>query len=199
LVTPSVYLATGSGSSPYAFAFNPDFTTVYVADDTLAGSGGVQRWDYNGSAWAMSYAFNALTNVGARGLAVDFSGAHPLIYATTAESTFNRLVVITDMGVSSAVTTLATAGVNQIFHGMAFAPVAANAPQFLGFSRNGNSFTLVWTAFMNRPYRVQYTSDLGGTNWITLTNVTATMPVLTVTDMSASGGTNRFYRAILNP
>ena len=67
----------------------------------------------------MSYAFAGITNIGARGVAVDFSGAHPVIYATTAEASANRLVSITDTGAASTVTTLATAGVNQIFRGVA--------------------------------------------------------------------------------
>jgi hypothetical protein len=56
------------------------------------------------------YAFAGITNIGARGVAVDFSGAHPVIYATTAEASTNRLVSITDTGAASTVTTLATAG-----------------------------------------------------------------------------------------
>ena len=42
---PSLVLAPGTNGSPFGFAFSPDFTTAYVADDTLAGQGGVQRWD----------------------------------------------------------------------------------------------------------------------------------------------------------
>ncbi|HTY85878.1 MAG TPA: CotH kinase family protein [Candidatus Acidoferrum sp.] len=198
-VTPAVYLSAGSGSSPYAFAFNANFTVAYVADDTLAGHGGVQRWDYSGGNWSLSYVFSGLTGVGARGLAVDFGGAHPVIYATTAESSPNRLVSLTDTGAASVVTTLATAGVNQLFKGVALAPEADNSPQFLGVSKGPGGCALTWTAFLGLPYRLQYNSDLATTNWITLTNVTATTPVLTVIDVGAVGDTNRFYRVILNP
>jgi hypothetical protein len=198
-VSASVFLKTGGSSASYAFAFNSDFTIAYVADDTLTGKGGVQRWDYNGSAWTMSYAFAGITNIGARGVAVDFSGAHPVIYATTAEATSDRLVTITDTGAASTVTTLATAGVNQLFRGVALTPNTGAVPQFFGSARNGNNFTLSWTALVNRNYTLQYTGDLAGTNWITLTNLTAGLPVLTVTDPGPPTSTNRFYRLVLNP
>jgi hypothetical protein len=192
----SVFLKTGTGSTPYAFAFSPGFTNAYVADDTLAGKGGVQRWDYSGGAWAMSYAFAGITNIGARGVAVDFSGACPVVYATTAEASANRLVSITDTGAASTVTTLTTAGMNQLYRGVALAPDNGAVLQF--FKSAGNNFTLSWTALVNRNYTLQYNGDLGSTNWITLTNLTAALSVLTVTD-TAPVNTNRFYRVKLNP
>jgi hypothetical protein len=195
--TPAVFL--GTGGSPYSFAFNPSFTTAYVADDTLTGKGGVQRWDFNGGAWVMSYAFAGITNIGARGVAVDFSGAHPLIFATTGEATSDRLVSITDTGAASTVTTLATAGGNQLFRGVALTPYTGAVPQFFSSAKNGNNFTLSWTALVNRNYTLQYNGDLVSTNWITLTNLTAALPVLTVTDLGAPANTNRFYRLSLNP
>src|SRR6185312_12472587 len=103
---------------------NPNFTSAYIADDTLAGSGGLQRWDFDGSVWTRTYVFTSLTNIGARGLTVDFSGAHPVIYATTAEAANNRLVSITDTGADAPLTTLATSGVNQLFRGVTFVPNA---------------------------------------------------------------------------
>jgi hypothetical protein len=195
--TCAVFL--GTSGSPYAFAFNPNFTNAYVADDTLTGKGGVQRWDYNGSTWTMSYAFAGITNIGAHGVAVNFSGAHPVIYATTAEASTNRLVSITDTGAASTVTTLATAGFDQVFRGVALTPDNGIVPQFYQSAGNGTSFTLAWTSLVNRNYTLQYTGDLGNPNWITLTNLTAALPVLTVTDTAAPANTNRFYRLRLNP
>ena len=194
----SVLVGTGSSGSPYAFAFNPGFTSVYIADDTLAGKGGVQRWDFNGAAWGMSYAFAGLTNVGARGLTADFSGPNPIVYATTAEGSANRLVAITDTGAGSPVITLATAGVNQMFRGVAPTPYSG-VPRFSSYARNGTTFTLSWTALVNRNYSVLYTDNLGTSNWIQLTNLTAALPVVTVTDPAATATTNRFYRLLLNP
>jgi hypothetical protein len=195
----SVFLSAGSKASPYAFALNAAATIAYLADDTLKGIGGIQRWDFTGGAWAMTYAFNSLTNVGARGVAVDFNGAQPVIYATTAENSANRLMTITDTGAASSATTLATAGVNQIFRGVALAPNAVPNPQLFGTAKNTNGFAVTWTALLNRNYTVQWTGDLASTNWITLTNLTSTLPTMTVMDASAPANTNRFYRIILNP
>jgi hypothetical protein len=147
----------------------------------------------------MSYAFAGITNIGARGVAVDFSGAQPVIYATTAEATTNRLVSITDTGAASTVTRLATAGGNQLFRGVALTPNTGAVPQFFSPARNGNNFALAWTSLVNSNYTLQYTGDLGTSNWTTLTNLTAALPVLTVTDTAAPANTNRFYRLILNP
>jgi len=197
--TPAVFLPTGAGSSPYAFALSPGLTTAYIADDTLTGKGGVQRWDYNGSAWSMSYAFAGITNVGARGLAVNFNGANPVIYATTAEAAANRLVAITDTGAASTATTLATAGVNQLFRGVCLAPDSGFLPQFFKAAAATNGFALSWTALLNRNYTVQYNNDLSTTNWLTLTNLTVPAPVMTVIDPRTATSSNRFYRVILNP
>ena len=65
-----------------------------------------------------------------RSLVVDFSGANPVIYATTAETTTgtpavpvsNRLVKIIDTGAASTATLLATSPANTSFRGVALAP-----------------------------------------------------------------------------
>ncbi len=195
----ALILSEPPGAEPFAFAFNPSFTTAYVADDTLTGEGGVQRWDFTAGAWSFTYAFMGLTNAGARGLAVDFTGPQPTLYVTSAQATNNQLVALTDTGAASAVIPLATAGVNQIFRGLAFAPSGSSAPGFLAGSPSVSGFKLVWTALINRNYTLQYTDNLAGTNWLTLTNVTAGAPVLTTTDPGAAAGAGRFYRLILNP
>jgi hypothetical protein len=195
----NLLISAGSKASSYAFAFNPNFTTAYIADDTTKGVGGIQRWDFNGTTWAMSYAFSGITNVGARGVAVDFSGANPVIYATTAEATANRLVCFTDTNKTAAVTTLATSGVNQLFRGVAFTPDANIVPQFFNSAQNTNGFAITWTAVLNQNYSVQYNNDLTTTNWVTFTNLTATLPTMTVTDTGAPLTANRFYRVVLNP
>ena len=127
-VTP--VLLTGTGSSPYQFAISPTLTYGYIADDrAIASGGGIQKWTFNGTAWTLAYTFATSTNtaitVGARGLAVDFSGTNPIIYATSAEATSNRLISIVDGGSvgTSTITTLATASpTNTIFRGLAFSP-----------------------------------------------------------------------------
>jgi len=197
--TASVLLNAGSKASSYAFAFSPGFTNVYLADDTTKGIGGIQRWDLANGVWKLSYAFSAITNVGARGVTADFSGAQPVIYATTAESSGNRLVSITDTGAAAVATTLATAGVNQIFRGVAITPNAIVNPQIFSSAKNTNGFVITWTALLNRNYTVQWSGDLGSTNWTTLTNLTSTLPTVSVTDAAAPANTNRYYRIILNP
>jgi hypothetical protein len=132
-------------------------------------------------------------------VAVDFNGASPVIYATTAESAANRLVSITDTGTISATTTLATAGINQIFRGVAFAPTGPPAPTLFQPKENPNGFSLSWTALSHRNYTVEYSDTVSGGTWRTLTNMTASSPVLRITDVSAPTTTNRFYRVLLNP
>jgi hypothetical protein len=196
--TPELVFQSPTGK-PYGFAFNTNFTIAYVADDTTGADGGIQRWDRTAGNWSLSYAFDAVTNSGARCLAVDFTGAHPIIYATTAEDSANRLVSVTDTGAASPAVILATAGANQLFRGVAFTPQTSSEPECFNPVETTNGFTLSWTALINRSYTVQYSENLSGNNWITLTNVTATAPVLTITDAGVPGATERFYRVILNP
>lgn len=121
------FISTGAASSPYdylLFDTNPGIAgldTAYIADDTSGG--GVQRWNFNGSIWSLAYTIPMGTIAGARGLAgaVDANGVVTM-FATTVESTNNRLVRIDDLlsnGTNLAtVTTLATAGTNQAFRGV---------------------------------------------------------------------------------
>ncbi len=122
--TANLLFATGTGSTPNDFAMSPDGSVMYVADDrAVASGGGVQRWEFAGSSWSLSYTLGTGGTVGARGLAVDFSGINPFIYAITAESTATRLIGITDAGSGSIATSLATAGTNMRFRGLEFVPV----------------------------------------------------------------------------
>jgi hypothetical protein len=192
---PALVLSAAAASSPYGFAFNTNFTTAYVADDTLAGQGGVQRWDMASGSWSLSYVFYALTNVGARGLAVDFSGAVPLIYATTTEASTNRLVAIADAGPNSPAVALATAGANQVFRGVAFTPVTPSAPRFVSACRATNGFRLSWTALIGKSYTVQAADSLSSPAWTTVTNLTTSGPMGYALDPSIAS--LRFYRVVL--
>jgi hypothetical protein len=196
---PSLVLAPGAEGSPFGFAFNPAFTIAYVADDTLAGLGGVQRWDFASGSWALSYVFDGLTNSGARGLVVDFSGPYPVLYATTAESATNRLVTLVDAGPDSPVTTLATAGLNQIYRGLAFTPDADSAPHIFNAAPATNGFQLSWTALIGRSYTLESADYLPSQNWLPVTNLVAAGPVVYATDSAAPAAATRFYRVSLNP
>jgi hypothetical protein len=72
-------------------------------------------------------------------------------------------------------------------------------PSIIATMKNTNGFSILWTALLNKNYTVQWTGDLAGTHWTTFTNVTSTLPTMTVTDVSAPANTNRFYRIVLNP
>jgi hypothetical protein len=123
-------IGTGGTSSPYGFAISPSGTTAYVADDRATGSGGgIQKWTFDGTAWSLAGTFTALSGTnGARGLAVDFGGANPVLFATTVD---NRLVTLTDTGnFAAAAITLATAAPNTVYRGVAFAPVPEPATAF---------------------------------------------------------------------
>jgi hypothetical protein len=128
---------TGTGSaSPYDFAFNSGMTLAYIADDrTTANGGGIQRWDFNGTSWILTYTITSGGPV--RGLAVDFSGTDPVLYATTTENSNNRLIKITDTGAASGETDLAFAGTTRAFRGLEFAPQIIPEPStfvLAGFS-----------------------------------------------------------------
>ena len=126
--TISLVVPTGTGASPCQFAIAPSLAYGYVADDRAASAGGgVQKWVFTGTSWNLAYTFTA-TAQGARGLAVNFSGSNPVIYATTSDASGNQLVSIVDGGSlgTSTITTLATAtNTNTIFRGVAFTPTAA--------------------------------------------------------------------------
>ncbi|MGZ4037298.1 MAG: T9SS type A sorting domain-containing protein [Bacteroidia bacterium] len=114
---------TGTGSQPVQFYFNPASTICYVADQRNAAGGGVQKWIYSASTWSLAYTLPTGTAaIGAFGVVADFSGTNPKVYATTTEGSLNRLVAISDVGVASTATTLATAPANAIFRGLAFSP-----------------------------------------------------------------------------
>ena len=128
----NLLFATGSGSSPFGFAISPDNKTAYVADDSaVSAGGGIQKYTNNG-AWGRAYTFGTGTGstVGARGLAVAF-GEPPVLYATTAEASQNRVIAITDTNAGAVVKLLATAGINEVFHGVQFTP-QGSAPSVTG-------------------------------------------------------------------
>jgi hypothetical protein len=111
--------ATTSSQSAFAFFFT-DANTLYVADGRISGIGGVQKWTFDGTDWNFQYATLLGASAGASGLTV----ANGVIYATTTESSQNRIVRLTDNGSEfSAVTTLFTAEENTVFRGIAFTPV----------------------------------------------------------------------------
>jgi hypothetical protein len=114
------------------FDLNPEGTVAYTAD-TVAG---IQKYVKSGDAWKFVYNFSIPQNIpadqnrgtGCFGLAVDFSGPAPVIYATTTEGyngcvNSNRVVQIVDTNATAIVTTVAQAGSTKIaYRGIDFTP-----------------------------------------------------------------------------
>jgi hypothetical protein len=118
----NLIFATGDTSSPYGFAISPDNSVAYVADGrAVSAGGGVQKFVNDDGAWRLSYTLAAGSTNGARGLAVDFANT-PIIYATTTESSNNRLIAITDTNSSAVAKVLATAADTEVFRGVQFSP-----------------------------------------------------------------------------
>jgi len=128
-----------ASSIPYTknvgFDLNPEGTIAYMTDT----ASGIQKYVKTGGAWKFAYNFampraipaEANHGAGCFGLAVDFGGSAPIIYATTTEGygngvNSNRVVRITDTNASAAVVTIAQAGsTNVAFRGLDFTPQPA--------------------------------------------------------------------------
>lgn len=135
------------GNNPYngkalknvlTFDMNSSNTVAYAADNTY----GIAKYVNVDGAWSLAYMFTATNlgtlsqpsaNQGIFGIAVDFSGTNPVIYATTMESgdsagdvCSNRLISIVDTnnpGTNMVVNTLAVAnGPYEGFRGLDFTP-----------------------------------------------------------------------------
>jgi hypothetical protein len=114
------------------FDINPEHTIAYTAD-TMAG---IQKYVKTNGAWQFACNFSIPQTIpatennstGCFGVVVDFSGAAPIIYATTTEGykgcvNSNRVVEIVDTGATAKVTTVAQAGSTKIaYRGIDFAP-----------------------------------------------------------------------------
>jgi hypothetical protein len=128
--------AVGAGNgSPYGFVMfdtNNDNTLdlAYLADDRTTVGGGLQKWTFNGTSWSNSWALlvNASNNLsatagagfaGLRGLTGSYAGGTATLFATTTETSNNRLISIIDAGSTpTAATGVATAGANYVFRGV---------------------------------------------------------------------------------
>ena len=133
----------GTSPSPYGFSFNPGATVCYLADDrSTASGGGIQKWVASAGSYTLAYTYTAIDGAnGCRGLTVDWSGAHPVIYVTTSEASANKIMKIVDFGsvATSTVTTVATAPTNTIFRGIALAPFTAKVAGNASFCGSGTS------------------------------------------------------------
>ncbi len=140
-----------TASNTTDFSLNPTDDLIY-----LSVSSTIQKWQYdtNNLTWTNAYAlsFGAL----ARYLTVDYSGPNPVIYLDNASG---QLLSIVDTGTNSVPTILATAGVNQLFKGIRFAPVGNSLSQpTLSAARSGNNIILTWSG----GFILQSASEVSG-------------------------------------
>ena len=136
-VTTTQIINTGS-VVPADFSFKSSMDVCYIAIPLNTSAGGIQKWTKTAGVWSLAYTLGTgVSNIGAYGLTVDYSGTNPVLYATTFEANTvgNRIIKITDTGGSSTATTLATASANTWFHGIAFAP--CTAPVISSVTNNG--------------------------------------------------------------
>ena len=207
-------LTPPSSPSPYGFSFSPSGLICYVADDRASSSGGIQKWVYSGTfsattgwsggTWNLSYTLGTgASSIGARAITVDYSGTKPIIYATTAEGSLNRLISVTDGGSvgTSTISTLATAAAKFLFRGVAFAPAApCTAPTLstvadlneCANATTNNSLSVTATPSTGvtyQWYKNTTKSNTGGTVVTTGTGGTTA----TYTPLSTANGTFYYY------
>ncbi len=155
---------TTTTASAYGFSISPDGGTLYIADD----GAGINKYTGSGSSFAFAYNVNSTP---VRGLVVDYSGTNPIIYATTsALSSGNTIIKITDGGSGSGSTTIATAPANTEFRGIQFAPSCFADISISGSSVicSGSSTSLQLTGNPNAT--VSYNINGGSTLTTTIGN-----------------------------
>lgn len=188
---------TAHPSAPEDFAFNTAGTLAYVADDSTNGVGGLQRWQLEAGVWSNVYTLGtAAAGIGARSLAVNFNSATPLVYAVTAETAANRLILITDAGPAAPAATLATAPPGELFRAVRFAP-ALNpfpAPGLSAAALAGGQFSFDLAGVAGYEYVIEASADLAA--WQPAQTNTAPF---TFTLTNTAAGSQRFFRAVCFP
>lgn len=135
--TPAITTAPtvlAAAPAPYGFALLDldatvaGYDTLYIANDSATA--GIQKWKFNGTAWAVASTFlppaptgSTATAVGVRGLTAIVNAGVVTLVGTTNETTGIRLFSVVDDG--SATPTfnfIATAATNTAFRGVCVAP-----------------------------------------------------------------------------
>jgi len=205
--TTPTRIITTTGGSPYSFAVNPAGNIVYVADDDQSNVGGIQRWTNATGTWSLAYTLGTgIANTGARGLAVDWSGSSPVLYASTSENSIygnpgNRLIRINDTGANSIAMTFATAATNCSFRGVSFVPQPTGPQsQLQAVNPVGQNGLIYWQGIGGSNYVVQAVTNLTAHNSFSDISPVITLPgqgVVATNYLDVGALTNsaaRFYR-----
>ena len=126
---------------PWEF-FIADSNTIYVADDdsTAPATGGLQKWLFSSGSWSKVWTATPAGAVGVRGVTGLVTGSSVQLYGITAMTSgtqANSLVALSDtLGGTTlpSFSTLATAGSNYVFRGVALAPVPEPSSVALGLA-----------------------------------------------------------------
>jgi hypothetical protein len=139
--------ATSPESAYGFFLANPN--TLYVADDRVNGSGGIQKWVLDSGTWGLKYTLATSATIGARGLTGLVGGTDITLFATTTDSKFvsilDPLAATTAPG--NVFANLATAATNTAFRGIDFVPTGGASPIDANFDSIGvvdGSDFLIW-------------------------------------------------------
>jgi hypothetical protein len=116
---------------PQDFSFSPSGDTCYIAISMNTASGGIQKWVKSNGVWSLAYTLSTgATNIGAYGLLVDYTNSLPILYATTYETTGNRVIKLTDSGAGSIPITMVSAVPGIYYKGISFSPVEIANPTY---------------------------------------------------------------------
>jgi hypothetical protein len=201
IVLTNLFLNWGSTFQNIAnFDMNAAGTIAYGADQTF----GVVKFVNEGGSWQQAPYYFSATNIGTLaqvaanqgcfGICVDFSGANPIIYATTMENgtgtnsndaqgnaNQNRIVRIVDTGVNPGTNlvaqTLATAvTTNEVFRGIDFTPdvtpLITSEPAPYATITGGTAF---FTVTAQSVYPLSYQWLQNGTNLMGANSATLTL------------------------
>ena len=169
-----------AGVSSYDF-FIADANTIYVADDsTIASlSGGIQKWTFNGVTWSRAYVLTSGITTGVRGLTAVIGSSPLRLYATTTETSNNKLVTVLDNGSSAAspYSQVALAGTNKAFRGVRYLapplPLITSQPSNATACSGGSaSFTVTATVTGLASYQWRK----GGSNVVGATAASYVIP-----------------------
>ena len=217
--------ANAAHSSTIGFDINPQGNVAYLTDDSTSAAGGISKYIKSGTTWSMAYhlaipGYFALTSgtmadagatnvlVGCFSVAVDWSGANPVVYATTADSGVgsgspyygNRVIRIDDTNtVTSGITIIATTNMlktlvkppgtgtaqltNIVYKSVTFTPdlrpVITNQPaSWSAVATDNVSFSVGATS----PYALSYQWLGNGTNLTGETSATLTLNSVDLTN-----------------